>query len=94
VLKKPSDFDVETAKEADIDHVVVIVRTWRWQIKVVDPVALRTSPIGKPSKLLNQIGRHQTQPKRKLVPTKKIASIDGVPTTSKTLSKEKTPEDR
>ena len=88
MLEKPGDFDVETTKETNVDHVVIVVCTWRGPVKVADTIALRTSPIGKTSKALNQAREHQTQRKCKLTPTMKAISINNVPTTSKTLSNE------
>jgi hypothetical protein len=61
VLEEPSEFHVETAKETYIDHIVIIVCAWRWKVRIVGPITLRTNPIGKTGKMVNQTRGHVTQ---------------------------------
>jgi len=43
VSQEPGEFDVKTALETDVDLVIIIIHTRKWQVSVVDSVAPCTS---------------------------------------------------
>lgn len=47
-------------KKVDVDHIIILVRTWRWQVRIADPIAHRTNPVGKTSEIVVQIWGHKT----------------------------------
>jgi len=88
VPQKPSKFGVETARKTNVDHIIILVYTWRLQVRIADPVAHRTSPVEKTSELVVQTWGHPTQFELNLIEEKTV-SIDDASTMSKTLSSEK-----
>jgi len=88
VPQKPTKLGVETTRKADVDNIIILVCTWRWQVRIADLVAHRTSHTGKTSELVVQTWGHRTQ--FELTPIKeKTVDTDDTSIVSKTLSSEK-----
>jgi len=60
VPRKPTKLGVEAARNADVDHIIIVVCTWRSQVRIADLVALHTSPAGKTSEHVVQTWGHKT----------------------------------